>query len=33
MAWVSALLKVMPRALFDRLMKGRKQKPRASGTP
>ncbi len=33
MAWVSALLKVLPRALFDRLMKGRKQKPRAEGTP
>lgn len=31
MAWVTALLKVMPRPLFDRLMKGRKQKPRAEG--
>jgi short-subunit dehydrogenase len=31
MAWVSALLRLMPRALFDRLMKGRKQKPRAEG--
>jgi len=29
MTWVSALLKLMPRWLFDRLMKGRKQKPRA----
>ena len=31
MGWVTALLKVMPRALFDRLMKRRKQKPRAEG--
>jgi hypothetical protein len=33
MGWVTALLKVMPRALFDRLMKRRKQKPRAEGLP
>jgi hypothetical protein len=32
MGWVTALLKVMPRALFDRLMKRRKQKPRAEGS-
>jgi short-subunit dehydrogenase len=31
MGWVTALLKVMPRAFFDRLMKRRKQKPRAEG--
>ena len=29
MGWVTALLKVMPRWLFDRIMAGRKQKPRA----
>ena len=29
MGWVTALLRVMPRALFDRLMANRKQKPRA----
>lgn len=31
MGWLSALLKLMPRWLFDRLMSGRKQKPRAGG--
>ena len=30
MGWVTALLKLMPRGLFDRIMAGRKQKPRAS---
>ena len=30
MGWVTALLKVMPGWLFDRIMVGRKQKPRAS---
>ncbi len=29
MGWVTALLKVMPRWLFDRIVAGRKQKPRA----
>lgn len=29
MGWVSALLKLMPRSLFDRIMSNRKQKPRA----
>ena len=29
MGWVTALLKLMPRALFDRIMANRKQKPRA----
>jgi short-subunit dehydrogenase len=29
MGWVTALLKLMPRWLFDRIMAGRKQKPRA----
>ena len=29
MGWVTALLKVMPGWLFDRIMAGRKQKPRA----
>jgi len=29
MGWVSALLKVLPRWLFDRLTKSRRQKPRA----
>ncbi len=31
MGWVGTLLRLMPRALFDQLMKGRKQKPRAEG--
>ncbi len=30
MGWVTALLKLMPGWLFDRIMVGRKQKPRAS---
>ncbi len=30
MGWVTALLRVMPRALFDRSMKRRAQKPRAN---
>lgn len=30
MGWVTALLKLMPGWLFDRIMAGRKQKPRAS---
>ena len=29
MGWVTALLKVMPRWLFDRMTRRRKQKPRA----
>ena len=29
MGWLSALLKLMPRSLFDRIMANRKQKPRA----
>lgn len=29
MGWVTALLRLMPRAVFDRLMANRKQKPRA----
>ena len=29
MGWVGALLKLMPRWLFDRIMLNRKQKPRA----
>ena len=28
MGWVTALLRLMPRAVFDRLMANRKQKPR-----
>jgi short-subunit dehydrogenase len=32
MGWVSALLKLMPRSLFDRIMVNRKQKPRAGDT-
>ncbi len=32
MGWITALLKVMPGWLFDRIMAGRKQKPRAGGT-
>jgi short-subunit dehydrogenase len=32
MGWVTALLKLMPRWLFDRIMAGRKQKPRAGHT-
>ena len=31
MGWVSVLLKLMPRWLFDRLMSNRKQKPRGGG--
>ncbi len=31
MGWVTALLKVMPGWMFDRIMAGRKQKPRAGG--
>ena len=30
MGWATALLKVMPRWLFDRITKRRKQKPRAT---
>ena len=29
MGWIGALLKLMPRSLFDRIMSNRKQKPRA----
>ena len=32
MGWVTALLKLMPGWLFDRIMAGRKQKPRARDT-
>ena len=31
MGWVTAILKLMPRSLFDRIMAKRKQKPRAGG--
>ncbi|MGH6611288.1 MAG: SDR family oxidoreductase [Burkholderiaceae bacterium] len=31
MGWITTLLRLMPRALFDRIMAKRKQKPRASG--
>ncbi|MGH6624068.1 MAG: SDR family oxidoreductase, partial [Burkholderiaceae bacterium] len=33
MGWVTALLKWMPRWLFDRVIAGRKQKPRAGVAP
>ncbi len=33
MGWITALLRLLPRGLFDRIMANRKQKPRAAGSP